>query len=100
MRAVPQDEVADSVSAPVSASGRAGISGATALGQHGLRSRDTIGQYLAPSKFHMPVRRYVSPETFEAWRDEGMRLGFKDVVAGPLVRSSYHADQVGRSAGR
>jgi lipoyl synthase len=59
----------------------------------------TIGQYLAPSKFHMPVRRYVPPETFDAWRDAGMRLGFKEVVAGPLVRSSYHADQVGRSAG-
>jgi lipoic acid synthetase len=55
----------------------------------------TIGQYLAPSKFHMPVRRYVEPETFDAWRAAGMKLGFKEVVAGPLVRSSYHADQVG-----
>jgi len=55
----------------------------------------TIGQYLAPSKFHMPVRRYVEPETFDAWRAAGRKLGFKEVVAGPLVRSSYHADQVG-----
>jgi lipoic acid synthetase len=55
----------------------------------------TIGQYLAPSKFHMPVRRYVEPETFDAWRAVGLKLGFKEVVAGPLVRSSYHADQVG-----
>jgi lipoic acid synthetase len=58
----------------------------------------TIGQYLAPSKFHMPVRRYVPPETFAAWRDAGRQLGFKEVVAGPLVRSSYHADEVGRSS--
>ncbi|APR39872.1 lipoyl synthase [Paraburkholderia sp. SOS3] len=59
----------------------------------------TIGQYLAPSKFHMPVRRYVPPQTFDAWRDEGLRFGFREVVAGPLVRSSYHADEVGRRAG-
>ncbi|WP_374992511.1 lipoyl synthase [Paraburkholderia sp. SARCC-3016] len=60
----------------------------------------TIGQYLAPSKFHMPVRRYVPPQTFDAWRDEGLRLGFREVVAGPLVRSSYHADEVGRRTGQ
>jgi lipoic acid synthetase len=53
----------------------------------------TIGQYLAPSRFHMPVRRYVSPETFSAYRDEGLRMGFREVVAGPLVRSSYHANE-------
>lgn len=54
----------------------------------------TIGQYLAPSRFHMPVRRYVTPETFSQLREQGLRLGFREVVAGPLVRSSYHADQV------
>jgi lipoic acid synthetase len=63
-----------------------------------LRAHDvdvlTIGQYLAPSRFHMPVRRYMPPETFDALREEGMKLGFREVVAGPLVRSSYHADQV------
>jgi lipoic acid synthetase len=63
-----------------------------------LRAHDvdvlTIGQYLAPSRFHMPVRRYMPPETFDALREEGTKLGFREVVAGPLVRSSYHADQV------
>ncbi|MPW16451.1 lipoyl synthase [Paraburkholderia sp. CNPSo 3157] len=53
----------------------------------------TIGQYLAPSKFHMPVRRYVSPQTFDAFRAEGLKLGFREVVSGPLVRSSYHAGE-------
>ncbi|AIO76363.1 lipoyl synthase [Burkholderia multivorans] len=54
----------------------------------------TLGQYLAPSAHHLPVRRYVSPEAFAAWRDEGLALGFAEVVAGPLVRSSYHAADV------
>ncbi|MFM0339095.1 lipoyl synthase [Paraburkholderia fungorum] len=54
----------------------------------------TIGQYLAPSRFHMPVRRYVAPEQFVAWRDAGLEMGFREVVAGPLARSSYHADRV------
>ncbi|MGF6756058.1 lipoic acid synthetase [Paraburkholderia sp. GAS42] len=54
----------------------------------------TIGQYLAPSRFHMPVRRYMPPDTFDVLREAGMKLGFREVVAGPLVRSSYHADQV------
>jgi lipoyl synthase len=58
----------------------------------------TIGQYLAPSRFHLPVRRYVSPEVFAGWRDAGLQMGFREVVAGPLVRSSYHADQVALSA--
>ncbi|TDY22657.1 lipoic acid synthetase [Paraburkholderia sp. BL6665CI2N2] len=54
----------------------------------------TIGQYLAPSRFHMPVRRYVTPQQFDAWREAGLAMGFREVVAGPLVRSSYRADQV------
>jgi lipoic acid synthetase len=54
----------------------------------------TIGQYLAPSRFHMPVRRYVTPKQFDAWREAGLEMGFREVVAGPLVRSSYQADQV------
>jgi len=54
----------------------------------------TIGQYLAPSRFHMPVRRYVEPATFEYLREEGLRMGFREVVSGPLVRSSYHAGEV------
>ncbi|WP_168791220.1 lipoyl synthase [Paraburkholderia aromaticivorans] len=54
----------------------------------------TIGQYLAPSRFHMPVRRYVTPQQFDAWREAGLAMGFREVVAGPLVRSSYQADQI------
>jgi lipoic acid synthetase len=65
-----------------------------------LRAHDvdvlTIGQYLAPSRYHMPVRRYVTPATFDMLRDEGLKMGFIEVVAGPLVRSSYHADQIAR----
>jgi len=58
----------------------------------------TIGQYLAPSRFHMPVRRYVTPEQFASWREAGLKMGFREVVAGPLVRSSYHADRVADAA--
>ena len=58
----------------------------------------TIGRYLAPSRFHMPVGRYVSPETFAVFREEGLKMGFLDVVAGTLVRSSYHADRTFLSA--
>ena len=54
----------------------------------------TIGQYLAPSRFHMPVRRYVTPQQFDAWREAGLAMGFREVVAGPLVRSSYQADRI------
>ncbi|MBI5647601.1 MAG: lipoyl synthase [Ignavibacteriae bacterium] len=51
----------------------------------------TIGQYLQPSKEHLPVDRYVPPDEFAAWREEGLTLGFSHVESGPLVRSSYHA---------
>jgi len=54
----------------------------------------TFGQYLRPTKNHLPVRRYVSPEQFEECRRRGLQLGFLEVVAGPLVRSSYRADRV------
>jgi lipoic acid synthetase len=54
----------------------------------------TIGQYLAPSSNHHPVIEYVHPDIFEKYRDIGMDLGFKNVVSAPLVRSSYHADEV------
>ncbi len=53
-----------------------------------------FGQYLAPSAHHLPVRRYVSPDAFAAWRDAALALGFREVVAGTLVRSSYHAADV------
>lgn len=54
----------------------------------------TIGQYLAPSINHHPVIEYVHPDMFEKYKHIGLDLGFKNVVSGPLVRSSYHADEV------
>lgn len=54
----------------------------------------TLGQYLRPSAAHLPVERYVSPADFEAWRLRALSLGFREVAAGPLVRSSYRADQL------
>ncbi len=52
----------------------------------------TIGQYLRPSADHLPIERYYTPQEFAALRAEGLRLGFRHVESGPLVRSSYHAD--------
>jgi lipoic acid synthetase len=57
----------------------------------------TLGQYLRPSPAHLPVERYAPPEEFEAWAAEARALGFEEVAAGPLVRSSYRAE---RLAGR
>jgi lipoic acid synthetase len=54
----------------------------------------TFGQYLRPTPNHLAVERYVSPEEFDAYRREGLDKGFLEVVAGPLVRSSYRADRV------
>ena len=54
----------------------------------------TFGQYLRPTKNHLPVHRYVTPEEFETYRQWGLDLGFLEVVSGPLVRSSYRADRV------
>ncbi|MCA9768536.1 MAG: lipoyl synthase, partial [Gemmatimonadetes bacterium] len=51
----------------------------------------TIGQYLRPTPRHLPVAEYVTPERFERLRERGLRLGFRHVASGPLVRSSYHA---------
>jgi lipoic acid synthetase len=53
----------------------------------------TLGQYLQPSKHHLPVDRFVHPEEFESLRQTGLKLGFSQVASGPMVRSSYHADQ-------
>ncbi len=53
----------------------------------------TIGQYLQPSVHHLAVERYVSPEEFETFRELGLAMGFKNIASGPMVRSSYHADQ-------
>jgi lipoic acid synthetase len=53
----------------------------------------TLGQYLAPTRDHHPVERYVHPDEFAALRDQAMALGFTHVESGPLVRSSYHAEE-------
>lgn len=58
----------------------------------------TIGQYLAPSAHHHPVARYVTPEGFEAFEREAKSMGFRHAAVGPLVRSSYHADQQAHAA--
>lgn len=64
---------------------------------HDLRAHDvdmlTLGQYLQPSKFHAPVMRYVHPDEFNELGLLAKSLGFKHVASGPMVRSSYHADQ-------
>lgn len=52
----------------------------------------TIGQYLQPTRNHLPIDRWVTPEQFETFKAEGLSRGFKVVESGPLVRSSYHAD--------
>jgi lipoic acid synthetase len=52
----------------------------------------TIGQYLQPTRNHLPIDRWVEPEEFSMYREEGLKRGFKVVESGPLVRSSYHAD--------
>ena len=54
----------------------------------------TIGQYLQPTRKHLPVEQYVHPEVFDEYRDYGERLGFRAVFSGPLVRSSYMAEMV------
>jgi lipoyl synthase len=53
----------------------------------------TIGQYLRPTKSHLPVQRYVHPDQFKEYKRTGMEMGFRHVESGPLVRSSYHADE-------
>lgn len=58
----------------------------------------TIGQYLQPTLRNLPVAAYIEPARFDAWRDYGLSLGFKMVSSGPLVRSSYMADQVAGQA--
>jgi lipoic acid synthetase len=59
----------------------------------------TIGQYLAPSGHHLPVRRYVHPDTFAMFEREAAAMGFSHAAVGALVRSSYHADQQAHAAG-
>ncbi len=54
----------------------------------------TLGQYLQPTKMHIPVDRYVDPKEFMYWKAFGLSIGFRHVESGPLVRSSYHAEEL------
>src|SRR5689334_15448888 len=62
-----------------------------------LRAHDvdmlTVGQYLRPSKHHLPVTRFVHPDEFRMFEEEGGKMGFVNAACGPMVRSSYHADR-------
>jgi lipoic acid synthetase len=58
----------------------------------------TLGQYLAPSNSHLPVKRYVHPDTFKMFEEKAYEMGFKHAAVGAMVRSSYHADQQAHSA--
>ena len=68
-----------------------------------LRAHDvtmlTIGQYLQPSGGHLPVRRYVHPDMFKMYEKEAYKMGFVNAACGPMVRSSYHADEQAARAG-
>ena len=68
-----------------------------------LRANDvemlTIGQYLAPSGHHLPVSRYVHPDTFKMYEEEALKMGFSGAACAPMVRSSYWADQQAHAAG-
>ena len=68
------------------------------LRAHGVEML-TIGQYLAPSSHHLPVLRYVHPDTFKMFEEEAKSMGFSGAACGPMVRSSYWADQQAHSAG-
>ena len=67
------------------------------LRRHGVQLL-TLGQYLQPTKHHLPVERYATPAEFEELRQIGTTLGFSHVASGPMVRSSYHADQQAKDA--
>ena len=59
----------------------------------------TVGQYLRPSKDHLPMARYYTPDEFAEMKEEAMKMGFRHVESGPLVRSSYHAHEQASSTG-
>jgi lipoic acid synthetase len=58
----------------------------------------TLGQYLQPTKEHLPVERFVNPEEFDRWKEIALRMGFLEVASGPFVRSSYHAKELYEAA--
>ena len=64
---------------------------------HDLKANDvdvvTIGQYLQPSKKHLPVKQFINPEQFDEYKQIGLDLGFRHVESSALVRSSYHAQK-------
>jgi len=60
----------------------------------------TLGQYLQPTRQHLPVRRFIPPDEFDAWRKFALELGFVEVASGPFVRSSYHAKTLYESMAR
>ncbi len=64
---------------------------------HDLRAHGcdvlTLGQYLQPTKMHLEVKSFVHPDQFAFWKEEGLKLGFRHVESGPMVRSSYHAEK-------
>ena len=70
---------------------------------HDMRAHDidmlTIGQYLAPSSSHLPVHRYVHPDTFKRFESQAYTMGFKHAAVGAMVRSSYHADRQAEHVG-
>jgi len=53
----------------------------------------TLGQYLQPTVNHLPVVEFITPEQFNVYREMGLKMGFRHVESGPLVRSSYHAEK-------
>ena len=69
----------------------------------GLRAHDvdmlTVGQYLQPSKHHLPVTRFVHPDEFRMFEEEASKMGFVNAACGPMVRSSYHADRQAQGVG-
>jgi lipoic acid synthetase len=69
------------------------------FGDLGGRAVDilTIGQYMRPSRDHLPISRFYNPNEFEYLKEEALRFGFRHVESGPLVRSSYHAQEQAES---
>src|SRR5438309_3076025 len=62
------------------------------LGERGVDIL-TVGQYLRPSRDHLPITRFYTPDEFQYLKSEALRFGFRHVESGPLVRSSYHAHE-------
>ena len=59
----------------------------------------TLGQYLQPTKEHLPVKQFIPPDTFAEWRKTALGMDFEEVASGPFVRSSYHARELYQALG-